>query len=84
MHSAVASGKTFLSSRVWWIVMVRRTMFSAWQGTFLPGSFYCLAVSFVNPALCRQEATMDLSLRLNVLAALVSFGFIAAIVFGMV
>jgi hypothetical protein len=30
------------------------------------------------------EATMDLTTRLNVLAALVSFGFIAAIVIGMV
>lgn len=33
---------------------------------------------------CRQEATMDLSMRLNVLAALVSIGFIAAIAIGMV
>jgi hypothetical protein len=31
-----------------------------------------------------MEATMELSMRLNVLAALLSFGFIAAIVFGMV
>jgi hypothetical protein len=31
-----------------------------------------------------KEATMELSMRLNVLAALLSFGFIAAIVFGMV
>jgi len=34
--------------------------------------------------LCRQEATMELTMRLNVLAALVSFGFLAAIVIGMV
>lgn len=32
----------------------------------------------------RQEATMELSIRLNMLAVLVSFGFIAAIVVGMV
>jgi hypothetical protein len=32
----------------------------------------------------RKEATMEFSTRLNVLAALLSFGFIAAIVFGMV
>lgn len=32
----------------------------------------------------RQEATMKLPMRLDVLAALVSFGFIAAIVVGMV
>jgi hypothetical protein len=31
-----------------------------------------------------MEATMELTMRLNVLAALLSFGFIAAIVFGMV
>jgi hypothetical protein len=31
-----------------------------------------------------KEATMELSMRLNVLAALLSFGFIAAIVIGMV
>jgi hypothetical protein len=31
-----------------------------------------------------MEATMDLTTRLNVLAALMSFGFIAAIVIGMV
>jgi hypothetical protein len=31
-----------------------------------------------------QEATMELTMRLNVLAALLSFGFIAAIVFGIV
>jgi hypothetical protein len=31
-----------------------------------------------------KEATMDLSMRLNVLAALLSLGFIAAIVVGMV
>ena len=31
-----------------------------------------------------KEATMELAMRLNVLAALLSFGFIAAIVFGMV
>jgi hypothetical protein len=37
-----------------------------------------------NAGLSRQEATMDLSMRLNVLAALVSLGFIAAIVVGMV
>jgi hypothetical protein len=30
------------------------------------------------------EATMELVVRLNVLAALLSFGFIAAIVFGVV
>jgi hypothetical protein len=32
----------------------------------------------------RKEATMELTMRLNVLAALLSFGFIAAIVFGIV
>ena len=32
----------------------------------------------------RMEATMELAMRLNVLAALLSFGFIAAIVFGMI
>jgi hypothetical protein len=32
----------------------------------------------------QREATMELSMRLNVLAALMSFGFIAAIVVGMV
>ena len=31
-----------------------------------------------------MEATMELTMRLNVLAAVLSFGFIAAIVFGMV
>ena len=31
-----------------------------------------------------KEATMELTMRLNVLAAVLSFGFIAAIVFGMV
>jgi hypothetical protein len=31
-----------------------------------------------------KEATMELSMRLNVLAALLSFGFIAAIVIGMI
>jgi hypothetical protein len=31
-----------------------------------------------------SEATMELVVRLNVLAALLSFGFIAAIVFGVV
>jgi hypothetical protein len=31
-----------------------------------------------------MEATMELAMRLNVLAALLSFGFIAAIVLGMV
>jgi hypothetical protein len=30
------------------------------------------------------EATMELVVRLNVLAALLSFGFIAAIVFGVI
>jgi hypothetical protein len=34
--------------------------------------------------LAGKEATMDLSMRLNVLAALLSLGFIAAIVVGMV
>jgi len=32
----------------------------------------------------RMEATMELTMRLNVLAALLSFGFIAAIVFGVI
>lgn len=32
----------------------------------------------------RQEATMELSMRLSLLAALMSFGFLAAIVVGMV
>jgi hypothetical protein len=32
----------------------------------------------------KKEATMELAMRLNVLAALLSFGFIAAIVFGVV
>jgi hypothetical protein len=31
-----------------------------------------------------MEATMEITMRLNVLAAVLSFGFIAAIVFGMV
>jgi len=31
-----------------------------------------------------MEATMELTMRLNVLADVLSFGFIAAIVFGMV
>ena len=31
-----------------------------------------------------KEATMELAMRLNVLAALLSFGFIAAIVFGVI
>jgi len=34
---------------------------------------------------CREEeARMDLRMRLDVLAAIMSFGFIAAIVFGMI
>jgi hypothetical protein len=32
----------------------------------------------------KQEATMELKTRLNMVAALVSFGFLAAIVFGMI
>jgi len=36
------------------------------------------------PARPAKEATMDMTLRLNVLMALLSFGFIAAIVLGMV
>lgn len=32
----------------------------------------------------RKEATMELRMRLNVLAAIMSFGFLAAVVFGMI
>lgn len=41
----------------------------------------CMTPAPVRPA---KEATMDMTLRLNVLMAFLSFGFIAAIVLGMV
>lgn len=34
--------------------------------------------------LAAEGGTMELKMRLNVLAAIVSFGFLAAIVFGMI
>jgi hypothetical protein len=36
------------------------------------------------PARPAKEATMELRMRLNVLAAIISFAFLTAIVFGMV
>lgn len=39
---------------------------------------------FPSAGFCRQEATMELSMRVSLIAALMSFGFIAAIVVGMV
>jgi hypothetical protein len=43
-----------------------------------------LASSEVSPNRRHPEATMELKMRMNVLAALLSFGFVAAIVFGMI
>ena len=43
-----------------------------------------VATSEVPPNLRHPEATMELRMRMNVLAALLSFGFVAAIVFGMI
>jgi hypothetical protein len=44
-----------------------------------PGHPGCLAAGSTG-----KEATMELNLRLNVLAALLSFGFLAAVTLGMV
>ena len=40
--------------------------------------------SRVNRPAIHGEATMEMKLRMNVLAALMSFGFVAAVVLGMV
>lgn len=53
-------------------------------GGHLLVSLCCVAPLIGLPIPLRQEATMNLATRLNALAALVSFGFIAAIVLGMV
>lgn len=71
---------------------MRRTMlFCLGRGTFLRSILFCpdgLTLRPVhripqsNARHRRWEATMDLSMRLNILAALLSFGFVAAIAVG--
>jgi len=61
----------------------------SWQPDRTPHTFCGLARAPSVPQRAanqgdRMEATMELTMRLNVLAALLSFGFIAAIVFGVI
>jgi hypothetical protein len=71
-------------------MLSQRKNFSPWQtrhraNTFFPQARAPCRVALESPLKATvMEATMELSMRLNVLAALLSFGFIAAIVFGIV
>jgi hypothetical protein len=69
-------------------LLLQRNNFFSWQAAHEPHSLRRVGAGALrttascHPMRIKKEATMELTMRLNVLAALLSFGFIAAIVFG--